>query len=203
MRSTPGNLLKDPSFAFLVPDLIPPEVATCLFDRMFSEVKWQEREIVLFGKRMLQPRLVAWQGDPGKSYRYSGSTWEPDPWSPSVLEIRNRIEEWFHEKMDQRGGASFNGVLLNLYRSGSDSMGWHRDNEPELGPEPLIASVSLGAVRRFVLRNREHPERKHVLELPHGSLLVMGGATQRDWEHSLPKSARVQGARINLTFRRL
>jgi len=199
----PKNLLKTPSRAFLIPDFIPSEIATGLFDRIHSEVKWQEREIVLFGRKMLQPRRVAWQADPGKSYRYSGTTWEPDPWSPAVLEVRNRVEECLREMNRAPETASFNGVLLNLYRSGSDSMGWHRDNEPELGPEPLIASVSLGAVRRFVLRNREHPVEKHVLELPHGSLLVMAGATQRDWEHSLPKSARVQGPRINLTFRRL
>ena len=149
----------------------------------------------MFGKQILQPRLTALYGDPKVRYGYSGIAMEALPFTEVLEKIKVRLQEFTNQE--------FTHVLCNFYRDGQDSMGWHRDNEPELGPEPLIASVSLGAVRRFVLRNREHPERKHVLELPHGSLLVMGGATQRDWEHSLPKSARVQGARINLTFRRL
>lgn len=164
-----------------------------LFEQIRHETRWQEREIVMFGKRVMQPRLVAWQGDPGKSYRYSGVTWEPDPWGAGVAGIRDRLVDLL--------GVHFNSVLLNLYRDGQDSMGWHRDNEPELGPEPCIASVSLGAVRKFRFRKVGDPSQKVEVELASGSLLVMSGRTQELWQHELPKMLRVKEPRINLTFR--
>ena len=134
-------------------------------------------------------------GDPGARYRYSGTTHTPSPWHAAVLNLRDRIAA--------HCDAPFNSVLINLYRTGQDSMGWHADNEPELGPEPLIASVSLGATRDFRLRrnDRSQPTITHALES--GSLLVMKGDMQRDWQHSLPRRARVNQPRINLTFRQV
>ena len=134
-------------------------------------------------------------GDPGTTYTYSGLRLDPDPWSPPVLELRAVASE--------AAGCEFNSVLLNRYRSGRDALAWHADDEPELGPEPTIASVSLGASRRFRLRRRDDHATSIGLDLPGGSVLVMAGATQRDWEHCVPRTARPVGERLNLTFRRI
>ena len=128
-------------------------------------------------------------------YRYSGARFEPRPWPDALLLVRARLCEALQ--------VDFNSVLANRYRDGRDAMGWHADNEPELGPQPVIASLSLGATRRFVLKHRGDPSRKLALDLPHGSLLVMSGATQRNYRHALPRTARPVGERINLTFRRI
>ena len=189
------NLLPVPSEAFLIDAFLDQKESHRFFSEIKEQVKWQTREIFLFGRRVLQPRLVAWQGDSGCSYRYSGTTWNPDPWSPAVHRVR--------ELVCDATGVEFNGVLLNLYRDGRDSMGWHSDDEPELGVNPVIASVSLGASRRFLFRNRLDQKQKLELDLKDGSLLVMAGATQELWQHSIPKSAKVGGERINLTFRRI
>lgn len=151
---------------------------------------WEQKAITLFGRRCLQPRLQAWHGD--KSYRYSGLKMEPRPWTPELLHLRTRCE--------QAAGTTFNSVLLNLYRDGQDSMGWHQDNEPELGSHPIIASLSLGGSRRFLLRNKQTDEKIEFL-LGHGDLLIMAGSTQTHWQHSLPKTAKPCQPRINLTFR--
>jgi alkylated DNA repair dioxygenase AlkB len=139
------------------------------------------------------PRLSAWYGDPGAIYSYSGLRLEPLPWTPVLLEIRQVVTDLAE--------TPFNSVLLNLYRDGQDSMGWHSDAEPELGRNPVIASVSLGAVRRFVLRHKKRKEQHIALELESGSVLVMGGALQHYWRHALPKIRQAVGPRINLTFR--
>ena len=168
-------------------------------DRCYAELRdgidWRDEELLIFGRRRAVPRRVAWHGDPGARYTYSGTTHEPRPWTPALSAIRAHV--------GQLAGHGFNAVLLNLYRDGRDGMGWHADDEPELGPEPVIASVSLGAPRRFRLRHRRRPEARVDLVLPHGSLLVMAGPTQRHWVHSLPKTAVPVGPRINLTFRRV
>jgi alkylated DNA repair dioxygenase AlkB len=158
-----------------------------------DEIKWQQEEIVLFGRRHLVPRLVAWHGDPGSAYSYSGTAHEPSPWTPTLIAIRQRIEALT--------GHTFNSVLLNLYRNGSDGMGWHADDEPELGRNPVIASVSFGATRRFKLRHRKRRDSVTTLELTHGSLLLMAGNTQHAYVHAVPKTAVVSGERINLTYR--
>jgi alkylated DNA repair dioxygenase AlkB len=132
-------------------------------------------------------------GDPAARYRYSGTDFVPAPWHPVLLPLRERLAAFC--------GASFNSVLLNRYRDGDDGMGWHSDNEPELGPAPLIASLSLGAERRFALRRRDDHAKKAEVVLGHGDLLLMGGATQRHYQHALPKSTRPLAERINLTFR--
>src|SRR5262249_13523909 len=138
-----------------------------------------------------------WYGDRGASYVYSGLRNEPQPWTPALSELRAGVEA--------SAAHTFNSVLLNYYRDGNDSMGWHRDNEPELGPRPLIASVTLGATRRFRFREVRPAvagnRKTHEIELTHGSLLVMRGETQSAWEHGIPKVRDLTDPRINLTFR--
>ena len=189
-----ADLLFDPSF-------LPPREADALLVQLTTEVAWEQRAIRIFGQEIPQPRLTAWYGDPAARYAYSGLVWEPRPWTPTLAALRQQVEA--------ATGASFNSVLLNHYRDGRDSMGWHADDEPELGPAPVIASLSLGATRRFRLRPvRSGPGAGAdlappplALDLPGGSLLLMRGPTQQHWQHALPKTARPVGARLNLTFR--
>jgi alkylated DNA repair dioxygenase AlkB len=167
--------------------------AASLSERLLREIAWETHRLRLFGRQIDAPRRSCWIGDPGTSYTYSRTFFEPHPWPDALLPIRARLED--------DCGARFNSVLANLYRDGRDSMGWHSDDEPELGAEPVIASLSLGATRRFVLRNRQRADLRHAMELTSGSLLLMRGTTQRCWNHALPRTARPIGARINLTFR--
>lgn len=183
-----GALDYDP--AFLAPAAADRALAT-----LTAEVAFAQREIVLFGKPVLQPRLVAWMGDPDARYTYSGLSLEPAPWHPEVAALRERVV--------RATGVAFNSVLLNLYRDGVDSMGFHADDEPELGENPVIASVSLGAERTFVLHARRGKDEGLRIVLGHGSLLVMGGALQHTHRHGLPKERRVATPRLNLTFRRV
>ena len=183
-----ADLLFDPAF-------LPATAAENLLAQLTAEIAWEQRNIKIFGQEIPQPRLTAWYGDPAARYTYSGLAWEPRPWTPALLALRQRVET--------ATGARFNSVLLNLYRDGRDSMGWHADDEPELGPAPAIASLSLGATRRFRLRPSRigptHPSLS--LDLPSGSLLLMRGPTQQYWQHALPKTARPIDTRLNLTFR--
>ncbi|HEY5802360.1 MAG TPA: alpha-ketoglutarate-dependent dioxygenase AlkB [Lysobacter sp.] len=174
---------------------LDPVQADELFAALREEVPWEVHRIRLFGREVDSPRLSCWIGDRGTGYRYSGVRFEPRPWPRALLPVRDRLCAEL--------GVGFNSVLANLYRDGHDAMGWHSDAEPELGPAPVIASVSLGAVRRFALKHRSEPSHRLALELPHGSLLVMSGATQRNYRHALPRTARPVGARINLTFRQI
>ncbi|WP_313139393.1 alpha-ketoglutarate-dependent dioxygenase AlkB [Stenotrophomonas sp.] len=167
--------------------------ADVLLSALRADVAWEVHRIRMFGRQVDSPRLSCWMGDAGASYRYSGADFVPVPWHPALLPLRDRLAEFC--------GATFNSVLLNRYRDGEDAMGWHRDNEPELGPAPLIASLSLGAERRFLLRRRDDHGRKAEVALGHGDLLVMGGATQTHYQHALPRTARPVSERINLTFR--
>lgn len=166
---------------------------------LWSDLEWRQQAITLFGRRVMQPRLVAWYGDPGARYAYSGLALEPLAWHPLLEEFRARLESFV--------GRPFNSVLANAYRDGRDSMGWHRDDERELGPEPTIASLSLGAERRFlwraVRRQGEGPSRSEGMALAHGSLLIMKGRSQADYQHALPKTRRPCGLRINLTYRNI
>jgi alkylated DNA repair dioxygenase AlkB len=166
-----------------------------LLEALRDTIWWEVHRIRLFGREHDSPRLSCWIGDPGASYRYSGTLFEPNPWPPVLLPIRERLK--------QELGVDFNSVLANRYRDGRDAMGWHADDERELGPAPVIASLSLGATRRFVLRHRRFPARKLVIELPSGSLLVMAGPTQQHYRHAVPRTAKPVGERINLTFRRV
>ena len=170
------------------------DVADLWFADVMDETPWQQHEPIIFGRRVKAPRLSAWFGDAGIRYRYSGIVLEAQPWTPTLAAIREQVQRLTAQ--------SFNSVLLNLYRDGSDAMGWHSDDEAELGRDPVIASVSLGAVRRFSLRHRRHKDVERMdLPLEHGSLLLMAGSTQHHWHHSLPRARRVMQPRINLTFR--
>jgi alkylated DNA repair dioxygenase AlkB len=185
-----------PEFRYLPGFIARPE-ADRLLEDLWRELHWERREIVLFGHRMLQPRLVAWYGDAGAVYRYSGVTLQPRPWPGSLTALRRRVES--------QSACRFNAVLANGYRDGADSMGWHSDDERELGAQPCIASLSLGAERVFLLRPRQPDatgvrRSKRVL-LGHGSLLLMRGDSQARYQHCLPKTRRPVGPRINLTFR--
>lgn len=177
------------------PQWLAPDEADALLLALRAQVPWETHRIRLFGKWHDSPRLSCWIGDPGTSYLYSGVRFEPHPWPPAVAALRKRVS--------QASGVAMNSVLANLYRDGRDAMGWHSDDEPELGPRPVIASLSLGGVRRFTLKHRREPANKLALELAHGSLLVMHGDTQADWRHALPRTARPVAPRINLTFRRI
>ncbi len=165
-----------------------------LLTELITTTAWRHDKIKLFGKEFWQPRLSAWYADAGKSYAYSNLQLNPLPWTPVLLELKARVEATVPH--------TFNSVLLNYYRHGQDSMSWHADDEPALGLNPVIASVSLGASRRFDLR---HKHRKDVPKtsfyLTDGSILLMRGATQHFWQHQLPKTARVNESRLNLTFR--
>lgn len=187
------NLLPCDGEVFYYPDFFSSEIADDYFKRLLKEVVWKEEAIRIFGKQVLQPRQTAWYGD--KDYAYSSIVMPKADWVSVLPEIKAQIETVTE--------CTFNGVLLNHYRDGKDSMGWHRDNEKELGERPVIASVSLGQARRFLLRHRAEPSLKIEILLEHGSLLIMQGLTQQAWEHSLPKTLRVQKPRINLTFRHL
>ena len=170
-----------------------PDEVDELLALLRTRIDWQQEDIVIFGQTRRVPRLVAWHGDPGTAYTYSGTAHEPLPWTPELQRIRHRVEELTAHR--------FNSVLLNLYRDGRDGMGWHADDEPELGREPVIASVSFGATRRFKLRHRRSRSAANTLDLAHGDLLLMAGATQHHYVHAVPKTARPVGVRVNLTFR--
>lgn len=167
--------------------------ADALWLALQREVSWDIHRIRMFGRYVDSPRSSCWIGDAHARYRYSGMTFVPRPWTPTLQMLRTRLRD--------QGFGEFNSVLLNHYRDGSQYMGWHSDDERELGPEPVIASLSLGAPRRFLLRRRDSPAHRIEFLLGHGDLLLMEGASQRDYQHALPKMARVQQERINLTFR--
>jgi alkylated DNA repair dioxygenase AlkB len=161
-----------------------------VLQRLLDETPWRQESVVVYGKRHPQPRLTAWYGE--ASYTYSGLKLAPLPWTPLLLAIRAAVEA--------ACGARFNSVLLNRYRDGQDSMGMHSDDEPELGPEPIIASLSYGTTRPFILRHKRNKQTIRIA-LEEGSLLLMSGQLQKHWLHGINKSARSLGERINLTFR--
>jgi alkylated DNA repair dioxygenase AlkB len=182
------------------------EEADALFDELRADTPWQQER----GRMGPFPRLTAWYADTGLTYTYSGVTHAAIPWTLSLAEVRRRVEEaagrFLPSPHGGRGAGGegeplkFNSVLLNYYRDGQDSMGYHTDDEPELGVNPAIASISLGAVRQFVLKHPATGE-KLKYDLAHGSLLVMGGTCQHHWVHGVPKTKAAVGPRINLTFR--
>jgi alkylated DNA repair dioxygenase AlkB len=167
-----------------------------ILHRIINQVPWRLEEIIVWGKKIPQPRLTSWFGDPGCYYTYSGIHLDPLPWTELLYDIKVKIESAVRSK--------FNSVLLNYYRDHRDSIGFHSDDEPELGPRPVIASLSLGAERVFVMKHKTRKELKPVrLRLACGSLLLMKGDTQRHWRHGVPKQAQPCGPRVNLTFRRI
>lgn len=190
----PVELLPGDGSALLLPGFIPVDEADALLARLRDGLPWEETSLSMFGREVREPRLSAWHADPGVVYGYSGRNRVAHPWTADLDALRRRCEA--------RCATSFNGVLANLYRDGRDHMGWHADDEPTLGADPVIASLSFGAERRFDMRHRETGETVSCT-LGHGSLLVMSGLSQARWKHRLPRAARITSVRVNLTFRRI
>lgn len=186
------NLLPIDGEVYYDKDFLNVTESKTLFEQLLHEIQWQKDELRLFGKTYITEREVAWYADQGLMYRYSGATKRPQEWHPVLLALKNKIES--------RTQQTFNACLLNLYHHGEQGMGWHSDDEPELGETPVIASLSLGAERKFSFKHK-HLNLKQTLWLENGSLLMMQGLTQKFWKHSLPKSKKIKAARINLTFR--
>jgi alkylated DNA repair dioxygenase AlkB len=172
------------------------ETPHIVMHHLIDEVPWRAESVVVWGKTFQQPRLIAWYGDVGKNYTYSGVNLSPLPWTQALLDIKRRVEAVAR--------TDFNSVLLNYYRDHQDSMGLHSDDEPELGERPILASLSLGEERIFILKHKREKALKPVrLKLASGSLLLMKGETQRYWKHGLDKETRPCGPRVNLTFRHI
>jgi alkylated DNA repair dioxygenase AlkB len=185
-------LEEDGSQVILVPAFLSAAEAAAAMEHLQIAVPWTNHPVRLFGRTLPSPRLSCWIGDPDACYRYSGQLHRPLPWMAPLQDWRQRLSRF--------AGVSFNSVLLNYYRDGHDRMGWHADNEPELGPDPVIASISLGCTRTFQLRTLDR-RRRLAVELPSGSLLWMAGRAQHDWQHALPARRKLREARINLTWR--
>lgn len=193
-------LFPDEKIEFNIPDadiiyypaFFSLEQANSLFQKLQTEIPWQQDTITVYGKDHLQPRLTALFGNEGKPYGYSNIIMQPHSWNPLLIHIKEEVEKECNE--------NFTTVLLNYYRNGQDSMGWHADNEKELGRNPIIASVSFGAERNFQLKHNTIDVRQNI-NLQHGSLLIMKGTTQHFWKHQIPKTQKEVGNRINLTFR--
>ncbi len=192
---TPINLLPHDGEVYLFKNLFTAAECARYEENLLQEVQWKQEPIQMFGKWIMQPRRTTWYGDPGISYAYSGITMHSLPWTETLLAIKTRIEP--------PAAQQFNSVLLNHYRDQRDSMGWHSDDEKELGKNPVIGSVSFGATRKFQFRHRQDKSLKVSVDLTNGSFLLMAGATQHHWSHCLPKATKPMDSRINLTFRRI
>ena len=195
------SLFPDEKITFNLPDaeveyfpaFFSIEKANELFEKLKSEIPWQQDTITVYEKNHLQPRLTALYGNEGNPYGYSNIIMQPHQWNPLLIYIKEEVEKECQE--------NFTTVLLNYYRNGQDSMGWHADNEKELGRNPIIASVTFGAERTFQLKHNTLESAKQSINLQHGSLLIMKGSTQHYWKHQIPKTQKPVGGRINLTFR--
>ncbi len=175
------------------PDFLTAAEADQFMRQLLDGIEWQQHHVVVFGRQQPTPRLSAWYGSPQARYTYSGLALEPRPWTGPLLDLKTRLEA--------AADCLFNSVLLNQYRDGRDSMGWHSDDEPELGANPTIASLSLGQTRRFLLRHKRRDHSPVEIPLEHGALLIMRGPTQTHWQHQVPKTRRPCTLRLNLTFR--
>jgi alkylated DNA repair dioxygenase AlkB len=187
------NILPFDGEVYLYPALFTAAERESLYTQLKNGVPWKQEPIVIAGRSIMQPRLTAWYGDAGKPYSYSGITMHPYPWSDALLHIRQRIEAV--------AAHTFTSALLNFYRDGNDSVGWHRDNEKELGKDPLIGSVSFGVPRTFYFRHAKEKRATEKIVLTSGSFLLMKGTTQHHWLHSIKKEPRITEGRINITFR--
>lgn len=196
MSETPleENLLPEDGTVIYFGKVLSPVAAESYFNSLFETLEWKQDEVVIFGKRHITNRKTAWYGDSPFIYTYSNSTKKALPWTKELKELKLLVE--------RNTGHTFNSCLLNLYHSGEEGMSWHSDNEKELGRYPVIASLSLGAERKFSLKHRETKNTVSIL-LENGSLLLMRDATQENWVHSMPKTKKVKEARINLTFRNI
>lgn len=190
-----SNLLPFEGEVFYFSNFFSKKQSDDYFEKLQIETQWKQEPIVLFGKKIMQPRLTSWYGDKNQIYGYSGIKMTPNLWTPTLLEIKKEVETL--------SSSSFNSALLNQYRNGQDSMGWHRDNEKELGPEPIIASVSFGETRNFFFRHYKTKDVKICVTLSHGDVLLMRGTTQKYWQHAVFKSSNTLKPRINITFRHI
>lgn len=181
-------------FLDLDENFLSSEDAFLILSLLKEEISFESHQIKMFGKTILEPRLISWHGDSGLSYTYSKKRMSPKPWTSTLMKIKGKIEDVTQSE--------FNNVLLNLYRNGQDHMGWHSDDEKELGQNPLIASLSLGEERLFCLRHKFESSNPQIkLNLTHGSLLIMGGEIQHFWKHKISPSKKILKERLNLTFR--
>jgi alkylated DNA repair dioxygenase AlkB len=187
------NILPQEGEVYLIENFLSQQEADHYLSKFRENLEWHQDDIKLFGKTHLAPRLTAWYGEEGISYSYSGVKLKAKAWTPDLLEIKEKLKSYCETE--------FNSVLLNYYRSGQDSMGWHSDDEKELGVNPVIASVSLGQERVFHFRHKKEKNLKVKIALKSGSLLLMKGETQHFWQHQIPKSKKPMQSRINLTFR--
>lgn len=192
-KSEPININLPDAEIIYCPSFLSTEQADSLFQELIEGTPWQQDEITVYGKKHLQPRLTALYGNEGMSYSYSNIIMKPHRWTSVLKKIKLLVESVSE--------ANFTTVLLNYYRNGSDGNGWHADNEKELGKNPIIASLSLGAERNFQLKHNTDSNLRKSIILEHGSLLVMKGSTQHFWKHQIPKTTKSIGPRINLTFR--
>jgi alkylated DNA repair dioxygenase AlkB len=187
------NLLPHKGELYYESDFFSEKESEMFFHELKDNSAWSQQEIKIYGKSVMQPRLVGFYGNCGVQYKYSALSLSAVGWNKSLLHIK--------EKIDKELNLQFNSALLNLYRDGNDSMGWHRDNEKELGIEPLIVSISFGALRKFQLREYKNKLSKVILEPASGSLILMKGVIQENWEHCVPKTKLKVGERVNVTFR--
>lgn len=188
------NILTRDGEVFYIPDVFEQNTSAQFLAALISEIHWQQDKVKIFGKTYITSRKTAWYADGDLSYTYSGIKRTPHLWSPALLAIRDRIE--------QCTGIRFNACLLNLYHNGEEGMGWHSDDEQELGQMPEIVSVSFGASRRFDFKHKLTAEKISVM-LENGSVLWMRGTCQTYWKHALPKTKKVKDLRVNLTFRNI
>ena len=197
LLSGPKNLekqfLEDGEYWF-IRDFLSLDQALEYENLLLNTIEWKQEEVLVFGKTHKEPRKTAWYGNQECVYSYAGKTNYPMPWTDELVQLKSDIEAFVP-------GTRFNSVLLNQYRDGNDKMGWHSDNEKELGKNPIIASLSLGATRFFDLKHKRKKSLKKRLELPAGSLLIMCGALQENWLHQIPQQKTIKDRRINLTFR--
>ena len=175
-------------------NFLSPNEAKCYFDLLQNTIRWKQEEVKFYGKTYPVPRKTAWYGYEGFNYSYSGINCFPEIWTKELVEIKSQIERFITDE-------DFTSVLLNLYNNGNDKMGWHADDEKELGVNPTIASVSLGETRRFDIKHKQNKDLHYKFELTSGSLLIMRGALQHNWVHQIPAQKKVKEPRINLTFR--
>ena len=191
----PGEIKLPDAELFFYPQLLESNQADILLASLRQEIEWTQNTIRFYGKESLVPRLEAWYGDPGKSYSYSGIHMNPKPWTQNLIQIKRAIEPI--------AKVTFNSVLINYYRDGKDRVAWHSDDEKELGQNPVIGSISLGAERKFKMRHRQYKTNglKYEIMLNHGSFLLMKGTTQHHWMHAIPRTSKPTDPRINLTFR--
>lgn len=188
-----NNLLPVDGEVYYFPSFFSQEDHDRLWISLQENIFWKQEPVVIMGKKIMQPRLTAWYGDEGKIYSYTGISMQPHVWTSDLLFIKERVEGTSEH--------TFNSALLNFYRDGNDSVGWHRDNEKSLGVNPVIASLSFGAERTFHLRHHRYKHLKQKKQLSPGSLLLMCGETQHHWLHSIQKEPKINTGRINITFR--